>query len=79
MEEEELPKGLDTSDGGEPLLELVEEEGGRLWLQGNTTLAHLTLSCEPLALPPSMDAAHSLLLSLLLLLLLLLPPFQATG
>ena len=30
----------------EPLVELVTEEGGRLWMRGNSTLAHLTLSCE---------------------------------
>ena len=31
----------------DPLVELVSEEGGQLWMQGNMTLAHLTLSCEP--------------------------------
>ena len=29
----------------DPLVELVKEENDRLWMAGNTTLAHLTLSC----------------------------------
>lgn len=32
---------------GQPLLDLVTEEDGQLWMSGNSCLAHLTLSCIP--------------------------------
>ena len=37
------PEGL---EGSNPLLECMEEEQGRLFLPGNTTLVHLALACE---------------------------------
>ena len=47
-------KGDEREDSGqvaaagprEPLIEMVSEEAGQLWIHGNTTLAHLTLSCN---------------------------------
>lgn len=33
-------------ESGHPLIHLVKEEENRLWMAGNATLAHLTLSCE---------------------------------
>ena len=42
---------------GQPLLDLVTEEDGQLWMSGNSCLAHLTLSCIPPSLTIAMTTA----------------------
>ena len=47
MEEREEPlQPVGVAGGcGHPLLQLVTEEDGQMWMSGNSSLAHLTLSC----------------------------------
>ena len=47
VEEKEEPAGPvgGVRGCGQPLLELVVEEEGQLWMRANLTLARLTLSC----------------------------------
>ena len=59
-EREDPPQSVGVAR--DPLVDLVREEGGRLLMAGNTTLAHLTLSCQqPLTHSLTHSLSHSLL------------------
>ena len=57
---EEPPTGSQVGVVGgrdQPLLDLVTEEDGQLWMSGNSSLAHLTLSCNTSSFTVSVTTA----------------------
>jgi hypothetical protein len=57
---EEPPTGSQVGVAGgrdQPLLDLVTEEDGQLWMSGNSSLAHLTLSCNTSSFAVSVTTA----------------------
>ena len=57
---EEPPTGSQVGMAGrsdQPLLDLVTEGDGQLWMSGNSSLAHLTLSCNTSSFAVSVTTA----------------------